>query len=313
VKPALLTSAQRAVLFRALARLLSSGIAADRAVAAMADLLGAGHQHRFRGASASMAGGASLAEAGSRFGLLNARDRELIHLAEVSGTLHRAAALLADAYGHRARVFAALRRRMMLPLFVLVLASILLPLPALLAGRTGAGEFLWRALSPVAALLLVAGLVKGLIRRTAARGDSPASRWLLRVPALSRALAQVNRLELMEGLTLLLGAGVPVKAAVEGAIDALTNPAARSLYAPALLRLEEAGLSGALRSVGVLESDEFAVASASEQAGRLAEGLQRVAGKLRGGLEYRLDLASEWLPRGIYLVILALAAAGLMA
>jgi type II secretory pathway component PulF len=313
LKPALLTSAQRAALFRALARLEDSGIPANRAVAAMADLLGGGHVHRFRSMSTAIAGGASITEAGSRFGLFSARDRELIRLAERSGTLARAATLLADAYDHRARVFAALRSRMMLPLFVLVLGSVLLPLPAFLAGQMGAGEFLWRASTPVAGLVLVAGLVTRLLRRTAARGVSPAGgRRLLWLPVLSQALAQVNRLELTEGLTLLLHAGVPVKEALQGALDSLTNPAARSVYAPALPRLEEAGLSRALSSVGVLEADEFAVAWTSEQAGRLVEGLEWVAGKLRSRFEYRLDLLSEWLPRAVYLAVVAFLAAGLI-
>ena len=313
LKPAPFTSAQRATLFRALARLEDAGIPANRAVAAMADLLGAGHVHRFRRMSASIAGGASLTEAGSRYGLFNARDRELIRLAEHSGTLARVATLLAGAYDHRARVFGALRSRMMLPLFVLALGSILLPLPAFLAGQIGAGEFLWRALGPIAGLVLAAGLLTRLLRRIAARGVSPATgRRLLRLPVLAPALAWANRLELMEGVTVLLRAGVPVKEALEGALNALTNPAVRSLYAPALARIEQHGLSSALKGVGVLEADEFAIASASEQAGRLVEGLERVAGTRRRGLEYRLDLLSEWLPRGVYLVVVAVLAAGLV-
>ncbi|HSS64093.1 MAG TPA: type II secretion system F family protein [Gammaproteobacteria bacterium] len=313
MRPAPFTSAQRATLFRALARLENAGVPASRAVAAMTDLLGAGHAPRFRGMSASIAGGASLTEAGSRFGLFSARDRELLRLAEHSGTLERAASLLADAYDYRARVFGKLRSRMMLPLFVLVLGLVLLPLPALVAGRIGGGEFLWRSIAPVAGLIMTAGLLTRLLRRTAARGVSRAAGRLgLRLPVLAPALARSNRLKLLEGLVLLLRAGVPARDALEAALNALTNPAARSGYAPALTRLEQSSLSSALRSVGVLEADEFAIASASEEAGRLVDGLERVAGKLRQRLESRLDTVSEWLPRGIYLAVMAVIAVGLI-
>lgn len=313
LKPALLTNAQRAVLFRALGRLEDSGIPVNRAVAAMADLLGSGHAHRFRSMSTAIGEGASLTEAGSRFGLFSARDRKLIRLAERSGSLARAAVLLAHAYDNRARAFAALRSRMLLPLFVLVLGSVLLPLPAFLAGHMGAGNFLWRASTPIAGLALAAGLVTWLLRRAAAQGLSPSSgRWLLRIPVLSQALVQVSRLQLMEGLILLLHAGVPVEEALQGALDSLTNPAARRHYAAALPLLEQTGLSGALRSAGVLEADEFAVASSSEQGGRLVEGLEWVAGKLRSGSKNRLDLLSEWLPRAVYLLVVAVLAAGLL-
>ncbi len=285
----------------------------DRAVAAMTDLLGSGHAHRFRGMSASIAGGASLTAAGSRSGLFTAWDRGLMRLAERSGTVARASALLAAAYDHRARVFGKLRSRMMLPLFVFVLALFLLPLPSLLAGRIGAEEFLWRTFGPVTVLVVLAGLGSRLVRRTAAQGVSPATGRLgLRVPFLAPALGHATRLQLVEGLSLLLHAGLPVKDALEAALDALTNPAARSVYASALPRLEQVGLSSALRSAGVLDAEEFAIASTSEQAGRLVDGLERIAVSLRKGFEDRLDLVSEWLPRGVYLVLVAFIAAGII-
>ncbi len=313
LKPAPFTSAQRATLFRALARLEDAGVPADRAVQAMAELLGARHAHRFREMSASIAGGASISEAGSRFGLLSARERVLIRLAERSGTLARAAALLADAYDYRARILGKLRSRMMLPLFVLLLGLFLLPLPSLIGGQIGEGEFLWRAFGPIIALVAVVGLCTRILRRTAAQGASPAiGRLGLWVPFLAPVIAYANRLRLMEGLTLLLQAGVPAKAALEAALDALASPAARRAYAPALPRLEQAGLSSALRGVDVLEADEFAIASSSEEAGRLVDGLERVTGKLRHELEYRLDLVAEWLPRGIYLLVVAVLVAGLI-
>lgn len=279
----------------------------------MADLLGAGNARRFRGMSAAIAGGVSVTEAGSRWGLLSPRDRELIRLAERSGNLGRAAALLADAYDYRARTFGRLRARMMLPLLVLVLALLLLPLPSLLGGRIEAGEFVWRALGPIAVLIGLAGLCTRLLRRAGARGVSPAvGRLGLQIPALASALAQADRLKLIEGLGLLLQAGVPAKEALRASLDALTNPSLRRRYAPALMGLEQAGVSRALREAGVLEADEFAIVSASEDAGRLVDGLQRVAQKLRQQFEHRLDLVSEWLPRAVYLMVIAVIGAGLI-
>lgn len=314
LKPAPLTRAQRAILFRALSRLQDAGLPADRAIAAMSDLLGPGHAHRFRGMSAFVARGASLAEAGSRFGLWSARDRRLIRLAERGGTLARAAAALADAYEYRARLSGKLLSRMTLPLLVLVLGLFLLPLPALVGGDIAAVEFLWRALGPLAALAVAAGVCVRVLRRMAAQGVSAAvGRLALGAPLIHSTLSRVNRLELVEGLSLLLGAGVPAKEALESALDALSNPAARRIYADAGPRFEHGGLSDALRHAGALEAEEFAICSASEDAGRVVDGLERVAGTLRNGIEHRLDLVSEWLPRGAYLIVALGVAGGLIA
>ncbi len=307
--PALLSSAQRASLFRAVARLDQAGVPAARAVAAMADLLGAGNAHRFHRMSAAVSGGASLTEAGSRVGLFSPGDRELIRLAERSGTLSRAADRLADSYKYRARVYGKLRSRMMLPLLVLVLGLFLLPLPSLLGGQMGASEFVWRTLGPLVALVIAVGVGRRIVRRTAARGVPPA------VGRLSHTLpvfAQASPLQLVEDLALMLDAGVPAREALEAAVEALGNPAARSRYGPAVTRLESQGMSSALSSVGALEADEFAIVSTSETAGRLSDGIERVAAKRRQALEHHLDVLSEWLPRAVYLLVVAIIAAGLI-
>ncbi len=312
-KPAALTSSQRGSLFRALSRLEDAGLPADRAVAAMSDLLGPGHARRFRAMSASIARGASLTEAGGRFGLWSARDREMIRLAEGSGTLARAASLLADAYEYRARTFGKLRSRMMLPLFVLALGLFLLPLPGLVSGNTGVADYLLRALGPVLLLMVAAGAALRIFRRAAAVGiPQMVGRLALSLPLLGPAFYQLSRLELVEGLSLLLNAGVPAQQALESALKALTNSAARRIYLPALSRLQEEGLSAALKKVVAVDAEEFAIVSASEAAGRTVEGLERVAGMLRQAFQYRLDLVSEWLPRGVYLIVVAIIAGGLL-
>ena len=309
LKPAALSNAQRAVLFRAVARLHQAGIPAHRAAAALGDLLGARHAHRFGRMTAEISAGATWAEAGSRAGLFSVRDREMVRLAEGSGTLAQAAAMLADGYEHRARVFARLRGRMLLPLLILALGLFLLPLPALVNGRLSPGDYLWQSFGPVAALAAALLLGGRIARRLSARGLSAAGgRLSLTLPFLAKA----TRLRLIDGLALLLQAGVPAREAMKATLTSLGNPAARRRYAPALDRVESEGVSDALRSVDALEMDEFAIVSASEQAGRLADGFQRIAARLRQELEHLLELLSEWLPRAVYLLVIVLIANGLI-
>ncbi len=259
--------------------------------------------------TAEISAGATWAEAGGRAGLFSVRDGEMVRLAEGSGTLAQAAAMLADGYEHRARIVARLRGRMLLPLLILVLGLFLLPLPALVSGRLSPGDYLWRSFGPVAALAVALLLGVRIVRRLSARGLAAASgRLSLTIPFLARA----TRLRLMEGLALLLQAGVPAKEAVKATLASLGNPAARRRFAPALDRVESEGVSNALRSVDALEMDEFAIVSASEQAGRLADGFERVAAKLRQELEHLLELLSEWLPRVVYLLVIVLIANGLI-
>lgn len=313
LKPAFLTSAQRGALFRALSRLESAGLPADRSIAAMGDLLGSEHARRFHGASALVARGATLAEAGKRFGLFSPRDYGLIRLAERGGSVARAAASLADAYAYRASVLGTLRSRLMLPLFVLVLGMFLAPLPALLGEHIDAAAYLLRALGPLLLLGVAAIGLIGMFRRLAARGlPHAAGRVALRMPVVGPSLRRLSRLELVEGLSMLLAAGVPAGEALDAALEALTNPAARRVFAPSLARIEQRGVSEALKDVGALEAEEFAIVSASEAAGRTVDGLDRIAAGLRDDFKQRLALASEWLPRGVYLVVAGVIGAGII-
>lgn len=311
--PAALSSAERADLFRALARLQDAGLPADRAVVAMRDLLGAGHARRLKTMSELVAAGATLSEAGNRAGLLSRRDFGLMRLAERGGAQVAAASMLADAYAFRARLNSRLKSHMMLPLCVLLLALFLMPLPALAGGQIGAAEYVLRAFAPAILLLVVAAVCRGLGRRTAATGVSaPSGRLLLMLPVVGPAVRLAGRLELLEGLRLLLAAGVPAREALGEALRCLSNPAARTDFGPAQTRLEAQGVSAALNGAGALEGDEFAIVSTSEQAGRLEEGLERVAGGIRDRLRSRLELLSEWLPRGVYLLVVGVIAAGLL-
>ncbi len=313
MKPAALNSAQRADLFRALARLQDAGLPADRTVAALRDLLGAGHAHRLKRMSALVAAGASLSEAGGRAGIFGRRDLGLMRLAERGGALVAAAETLADAYAYRARIQSKLKSRMLLPLLVVLLALLLMPLPALVGGQIEPAEFVLRAFGPPILLLMAAAACQGLGRQISARGASPlVGRLLLTLPVLGPAAAQTNRLQLVEGLRLLLAAGVPAREAMGEALRCLSNPTARATYSPALTRLEREGVSAALNGAGALEPTEFALASASEAAGRLVEGLDRVAGAIRSQLESRLELLSEWLPRFFYLLVVLVIAGGLI-
>ncbi len=169
------------------------------------------------------------------------------------------------------------------------------------------------AVGPLAVLLAAVYALAGAMRRAEAEGAAPGiGRLARRVPLLGAALARNERLKLVEGLALLLDAGLAAEEALKAALDALDNPAAEGAPGAALGRLEGMRLSDALRGAGVLDAEEFALVSTSEEAGRTVDGLERVAAKLRREARHDLDLLSTWLPRSVYVIVALLIAGGII-
>ena len=71
-------------------------------------------------------------------------------------------------------------------------------------------------------------------------------------------------------------------------------------------------VSSGLRDAGLLTAADLAIVAAGEAAGRLDESLARVAASAGDRLADGYDLAAEWLPRLVYLAVVALIAHGLI-
>jgi type II secretory pathway component PulF len=240
---------------------------------------------------------------------LSVAERSLLRAGWKSGRVEQALAAMA----RRRELWAQARRRMrsgmLLPLGVLLLASLVGPLPGLIAD----GSFAWylvSALAPLAvAFLLWRASVRFLQKRARLRETSPSEavrtdRILLGLPIVGEVERQRNLAEFADLLGLLCGAGVALKTALEAC--ALAAPS--SVYWQEIMRCagivgQGQPLSSALRDESLWPAPFVAAVVVGEKSGSLDETLLRLGNEAREEYGRAVGKFSEWLPRIAYCVV----------
>ena len=169
---------------------------------------------RAKRAASSVTGGQSVGTAGHRAGLFRAADARYISLAEEVGNLGRAYEGLALKYESLDRRSRRVRGQCLMPLFVLVLALLVTPLPGLIAGTIGAGQYVFGVLRPLVVLAVAIRLGLAIVRNAR---DEPRGRWgrwlgwiTLRLPMLGAVNRRRNTAGFMSDLGEFLEAGLPL-------------------------------------------------------------------------------------------------------
>ncbi|MDX1604965.1 MAG: type II secretion system F family protein [Candidatus Competibacterales bacterium] len=254
--------------------------------------------------------GRGIAEAGRSSGVFLPWEAALLAAAEQAGSLEAVCRRLSEDYAVRDRQRRRLRNRMLYPWVVLVIGLLVLPLPALFRGDIGPNGYLLRALLPP--VLLVAGL-RGLRAgwRRLRAGASGLPIDLAVLPLLGRQL----RRDLLAVLTLALRAGLPALEALALARDASASPRLRGRMVAAIGQVEHGlPVSQALARAGLFDDPAAqGLVATGEQAGRLEEMLEYHLGQLDRRLQERLDTLADWLPRLVYVLILAVLLLGWLA
>jgi type II secretory pathway component PulF len=195
----------------------------------------------------------SVARALFESGVVDEAGRAILEAGEQGGSMPRALRLVADdmseSSARKRRALAALAY----PAFLVVAASLILPLPALVTG--GVHAYLARSLpglAAIGALAIVFRLVPGL------------TNVLARVPVIGAVVVDNARASCFDVLGRLLGAGVPALRALPSAIAAGALTSWRASSATDALG-RGAALTDALVAAGVVDAD-------SALAGRIAIG-----------------------------------------
>lgn len=303
-----LSVATRAELFAHLAAMEQSGLPADKAFS----LLRLPHAERARldATRKLLARGIDPATAGRRGGLFGELDASCVHAALAAGSPAATYRRLADLYAERVALAGSVKSAMAVPLFTFVLALLLRPLPALVAGTLTTGGYLLQCLSP----LLAAAALYQLARRLPqwlAGGAPPALRRqvehaLLRLPLLGAITLRGNLRDFIEHLAILLEAGLPMFDALPLAEATVGNGVVRALCArikPAMLA--GATLAQALAALPAVAGDQLvACVRTGELSGCLPEMLFRHAASETAALSQLHRQAATWLPRAFYALLL---------
>ena len=300
--------ATRADLFAHLATMERAGLPADKAFALLR-LPGAADA-RLDSTRKLLARGIDVATAGQRGGLFSVLEASCVRAAVAAGSPACTYRRLAALYAERVGLAASMKSKMMLPLFVLLIALFVRPLPALVGGSLSAGGYLLRCVWPLlaaAALFRLLGWLSHWLESGAPRPlRSQVELTLLRIPLVGPLVARTNLRDFLAHLAMLLEAGLPMFDALPIAEATVGNSAIRAECArlgPAMLT--GATLADALAQLRIAGSDQLVGhIRAGEQSGRLPEMLFRHVESETAALSHLQHQVAAWLPRALYALLL---------
>lgn len=226
--------------------------------------------------------GGSVADVVEAVGGVTRAEVALLRSAEASGTLDAALPLLQSLIATRREAVTSARNALAYPAFLLVFASVVLPLP--LAVSQGVGAWLARAL-PVPLLAVGVGVFAGYVWPRL-DPDGPVREGLR---SFGRALPLVGSTMRAGAVALFaevlgrcVGAGLGLWDSVDLALDASGDPALRR-QGPRLRRVIErtGSIAEGLQVTGVVPATAISRVAVGEQTGRLDTVLQGLAAELR--------------------------------
>lgn len=312
-----LTLRLRAELYTQLAQMEHAGLPFDKALALLNFASPA--RARLDEMKKLTARGMDPATAGERSGLFIKRDARLIRAALNAGSPATMYKRLADLYTQRAMQLATMKSRLAMPVFVLVLALLLQPFPALVSGAIGLGGYVRKILWPLFALLALfhAGrwLWKYLLEESR---DSKSAGFLLGIPIIGPLLVRRNIRDFLESLALMLEAGVSMLDALPAALGTIEIGAIRTEFAKIGPRIEKGvALAGALSSCVYLSPQNNAArlidfVATGEASGTLPEMLLRHTALETDAINDTYKQIAEWAPRIFYAIIVLWMAYGIL-
>lgn len=288
-----LSYAIRAQLFLQLSQLEAAGLAYDKALATIA--IPSPAAQRLKAMQALVARGVDVSKAGQQSGLFTKLEARLVQAALYAGSPAPTYARLAKHYAQRAMQWRAIKSRLMLPAFVLVIALAIQPLPALVAGSLGISGYLvqviiW-ALSIAAVVAVLAWLARTFPKR---------------VPLYGQIYIRSNLRDYFESVALMHEAGVPLIESLPAAIDTVSDADIRRelTRARSTVERQQGKFAASLEGVSYLRgSPVLALAHTGEESGTLPEMLMRYAAMETEAIANFYEQVAAWLPRLIYALV----------
>lgn len=307
----------RAELYTQLAQMEIAGLPFDKAFALLE--VSAPARLRLEAMKKLTAHGINPAMAGEKSGLFTKLEARLIHAVLLAGSPAAVYRRLADFYTQRAMQFATMKSRMIMPLFVLLLALFLQPLPVLISGSISVGGYLLQVLRPIIVLLALFYLVRWWWNRSLAQSSkSPLEPLFLRLPLLGPLIVRRNVCDFFESLALMLEAGVSMLDALPAALDTLQIGVIRREFAKIATRIENgAALAGAISGLAYLNRENngdrlIEFVTSGEASGTLPEMLMRHTRMETESINDFFKQLADWAPRIFYGLVMLWMAYGLL-
>ncbi|MEJ2521949.1 MAG: type II secretion system F family protein, partial [Gammaproteobacteria bacterium] len=295
---------QLSSLFSQLAVLDRAGMPPDKALIAASDAATKALRQRLERTADLVRRGTPIGPAAARAGLVDSLDAAVLEAAGLAGSMEDAFRRLADRHARADTRWRQVRSRLWLPGAVLVLGAVVAPLPALVAGRLDAADYVagvFGSLAFLAGGLALAVKAGKWLRDTPLRRRFDAA--LIRAPLIGAAVARHSRTVYLESLSMLAGAGLPLVTALERAARVVPNRAAAESFTLVHTRVEGgATLAEAYAACPMMSRPSLRLLQAGEASGALDDTLQRAARLERAELEDLKDSVTTWIPRLAYLL-----------
>lgn len=284
-----------AVFYRTLAEMLRAGLVTSGALQACS------HSLPEAGPAAHLVEqGRPLSEALAHFPQVFPADHvRLIHIAEQSGSVDSTLGDLAD---YAAEMIAARRTvlsGLALPAFVIHLAIVIAPLPALVLGQTSFAGYGWAVARPLAMLWGSLGAVWFFARRLP---PEKFDRLLQPLPVVGEAWRDLQRWRMASALRMLTRTSLGMPASLQFAASVCADAEVARALRHAAGIVEQAGTpaSAVLQTTGVLPADVIALWRNAEITGGLDAMFTRLAARFAESFRAHTQAIATWLPRIAY-------------
>ena len=307
----------RAELYTQLAQMEMAGLPFDKAVVILDVAKPA--KARLDAFRKFTARGIDPAQAGEKSGLFTKLEARLIRAARSTGSPALMYRRLADFYTRRAMQMSTMKSRLLMPMCVLLLALLIQPLPALIGGAIGAGEYLWQVVRPLIVLTMLyyaARWIFNVALDQSAQSSQPT--WMLRLPLIGRLIVRRNVRDFFESLAMMLEAGMSMLDALPAALATIEIGAIKRDFAKISPRIEKgAALAGALSDLAYLTRENngdrlIEFVTTGEASGTLPEMLMRHTSMETDLINDFYAQLADWLPRIVYGLIMLWMAYGLL-
>lgn len=305
--PPALEFSVRAILFIHLATMEKAGLDSHHAFSLLK--LPTKFQSRIQRTQQFLKQGKDIATSGHIAGLFTYLETQMIRAACQGGSPLKTYQRLAENYTARSMQINAIKMRLRLPIFILIIALIVKPLPQLVSNQLSAGAYVFGILWPI--VIIFGGFIAlrmfwVMLEHGGASSIRDALlRGALSLPWLGQFQLRHDVKNFFESLGLLLEAGVPIFDALPLACKTVRNPLLREQYQ----EVESELLAGkslyqALHKIpDLVNRDIFALVNTAEHSGTLGETLLRYTEIENQSLAESWKTITDWVPRLFYAVI----------
>lgn len=299
-----LSAGQSATLFTQLKNMESAGLPA---IQAFEILLKANGEltRQLKLIQHSLSCGKSISEAGFKAGLFNQAQRALIQAAESSGCLATVYGQLANYYAGLARRMKKIKSRLYMPIFVLILALFVQPIPALVKSEITGVDYLSITVGRICIIgvgVYVLVNLRGIVQVVGLA--TVYDRLQLRLPVIAAWITKRQINGFLFILALMMEAGVAFAEALPKAVATIKNTCLQEGFKPALVSLGTGNsVAETLRKVAFIDSASLQIIRSSELSGKLASSLQHYSQLDADNISLQDEALVEWLPRLVYVLI----------